>query len=252
MPHYEQPVKRQPGKLKIVELFETVQGEGLLIGVPSVFVRTGACNLECAGCDTVWDRWDERPIESVAAEIKTYKSKHVVLTGGEPTLWQEDLVELIKLLPYHHFTVETNGAVPLNSLMLQLVDLWSFSPKVGSLGHDEAFSKEVVANNIRAAHNNCLNGAVQIKYVLDPNVPAHVESVFNFQVGHVGNWVRDDNVFFQPYDHGHLVNIKERTHPFDEFGHYNRDLAALTKLVMERSGSRFRVVPQLHKYLSWR
>jgi organic radical activating enzyme len=256
VPTYAQPIRRIPGSLKIVELFTTVQGEGFKIGVPSTFVRTGMCNLECPGCDTKWDAWTETRISEVAAQVRSFKASHVVISGGEPTLWQPDLALLVALLPEYHITVESNGSVPLTNLeLLQRVDLWSFSPKVGSLGPDEKFSRAVVLSNIARVmevgrHFDAPN--LQIKYVLDPNVPEHVDSVFMFQ-SHVDQQrLSDDQIFFQPYDRGTLVNIYARQVAFNINEEYNRDLAALTKLVLERSGARFRVVPQLHKYITFR
>lgn len=261
MPDYKQPIKPIPGSLKVVELFETVQGEGIYIGVPSVFFRTGMCNLECYGCDTKWDDWTETKVEACAEKILSFKSKHVVFTGGEPTLWQNELAQLMSFIDIHRgsdtphtFTVETNGAVPIKNIyLLRRVNLWSFSPKVGTLGHDEKFSRQVVLDNLL---QTC--GSTQLKYVLDPNIPEHVQSVFDFQkqvdregVDGIGR-VPDDRVFFQPYDKGTFVNIYNRQRPFDENGEYNSDLRDLTKLVLEKSGSRFRVVPQLHKYITFR
>lgn len=252
MPVYKQSTRPTEGSLKVVELFETVQGEGIYIGVPSVFFRTGMCNLECSGCDTKWDEWTEETLDAIAEKILSFKSNHVVFTGGEPTLWQNELANLayrLKSRRYYTITVETNGSVPItNQGFMQFVDHFSFSPKVGSLGHDEKFSHDVVVQNvIKTAGKN------QLKYVLDPNIPEHVDSVFVFQDRlDAGGWVAADRVFFQPYDRGTLVNIYARQVAFDINGEYNSDLAKLTKLVLERSGSRFRVVPQLHKYLTWR
>jgi organic radical activating enzyme len=101
------------------------------------------CNLECAGCDTKWNSWTETDIHNVATTINRFKAKHVVITGGEPTLWQNELASMIQrgLSVHKTITVETNGAVPItNDYLRRRVDLWSFSPKVGSLGHDEVFS----------------------------------------------------------------------------------------------------------------
>lgn len=255
-PQYTQPVRNQAGKLKVVELFETVQGEGEYVGVPSVFFRTGVCNLCCPGCDTLWDAWEETPIGVCAEKIKQYRSKHVVFTGGEPTMWQDGLAELARHLPNHTITVESNGSVPIRNLELRdRVNLWSFSPKVGSLGRDEKFSRQVVLDNIAdtIGHN-------QIKYVLDPYNAEDVERVFAFQAKVDGfdngvckafPLVSEERIYFQPMDYGTEVNVYNRIMPFSD-ADYSHALRDLTKLVMERSGSRFRVLPQLHKYLSYR
>lgn len=261
MPTYEQAVKRQPGFLKIVELFETVQGEGERIGVASTFVRTGACNLECPGCDTKWDRWNETSVPDVAAKVKALTPKHVVLSGGEPTLWQEDLAYLISLLPGYHITVESNGSIPItDKALLSSVHLWSFSPKVGSLGHNEKFSRSVVLQNITMVGRE----RVQLKYVLNPDIEEHVESVLAFQdmvdllrpeTSMDGLFdfsaVRDDRVYFQPYDTETLVNIMHQP-GLDDVSVYLKRLSKLSSLVFERSKGRFRVLPQMHKLLVWR
>lgn len=257
MPEYKQSTRPTPGSLKLVEMMETVQGEGLFIGCPSVFMRTGMCNLSCPGCDTVWDDWTETKVEEVAARIKAFKSKHIVFTGGEPTLWQNDLALLAAQLPEHIITIETNGAVPiLNPYLLSRVDLWSFSPKVGSLGYNETFSKQVVRDNLHKTWKSN-----QIKYVLDPFIQEHIESVFSFHAGIEAP--PDERVFFQPYDRDCLVNtidparstpglpISIRQAPLNESS-YAKDLAELTRVVLHYSGCRFRVLPQLHKLLKYR
>lgn len=256
MPQYTQPLKAEAGHLKIVELFNTVQGEGKYAGVPSVFLRTGACNLECPGCDTKWDRWTETPYAETAAIILDWEPSHLVLTGGEPTLWQSQLGEFLKVLDtasersemrgQHIVTVESNGAIPLRDpQLLGRVNLWSFSPKVGSLGRDEFFRWDVVLQNLLDTQ-----GMNQLKYVLDPAVPEDVDRVFKFH-DIAQQYVPDEFVFFQPYDNETLVNIQHAPGLDDIYG-YLRRLTALTKLVTERSHGRFRVLPQLHKLLAWR
>ena len=118
--------------MKFSELFHTIQGEGQLIGVPSVFFRTSYCNLRCVWCDTPYTSWkpEDRNIsvaESVDA-ISQYGCKHVVITGGEPFIQARELMELCCELDKrgHHITIETNAtlfaAVPAH--------LISMSPKL--------------------------------------------------------------------------------------------------------------------------
>lgn len=255
MPHYEQPIARQPGKLKIVELFTTVQGEGRFIGVPSTFVRTGGCNLECPGCDTYWTKFQEQDINFVAEQVRGFEAKHVVLSGGEPMLWQEDLASLVKKLGSQYtITVESNGAVPIrDEYLLGRVDLWSFSPKVGSLGHEEKFSRTVVLENLCRTLTFAPGRRAQLKYVLDPNVEKHVDSVFDFQDRvDALKLMPDLQVYFQPYDKSCTVNTVYNFASFNPANEYTKDLAALTKLVLERSHARFRVLPQLHKFITFR
>lgn len=248
---YKQDTRPRPGRLKIVEMMETVQGEGHLSGVPSTFVRTGMCNLTCPGCDTVWDAWTETPFDEIATKIRSFNSKHVVLTGGEPTMWQPGLATLMEMLPGYHFTVETNGAVPINHQAFRdRVDLFSFSPKVGSLGPDEmsASQERIVLDNIAL-----LQDKAQVKYVLDPAIDKHADRVFEFQfsLGLRAPRLLDTDIYFQPYDTETTVNIIHLP-GLDDRDTYLKRFAALTKLVMLRSASRFRVLPQMHKLLSYR
>src|SRR5215469_9962101 len=79
--------------LKIAEIFYSLQGEGSLVGVPSVFVRTSGCNLRCVWCDTPYTSWhpegEERTLPSIVAEVEQYPARHVVVTGGEPMIAPE-------------------------------------------------------------------------------------------------------------------------------------------------------------------
>ena len=76
--------------MKIAELFYSIQGEGLLLGVPSIFVRTTGCNLRCHYCDTPFTSWhpegEEMSLAQILDAVKQYPARHVVITGGEPML----------------------------------------------------------------------------------------------------------------------------------------------------------------------
>lgn len=120
-------------RLLLSELFVSVQGEGMLTGVPSVFVRTGACNLRCAWCDTPETSWNPggevRAVPSVVDEVLATGVRHVVLTGGEPLLTKaiEPLVHALHEAG-RHLTIETAGTIHRDLP----VDLWSLSPKLSS------------------------------------------------------------------------------------------------------------------------
>src|SRR6056297_3888337 len=87
--------------LPINEVFYSLQGEGTLAGVPSVFVRTSGCNLRCWFCDSYHTSWEPThawmSLEEILAEIDSYDVDHVVLTGGEPLL-HDDSVALLEAL----------------------------------------------------------------------------------------------------------------------------------------------------------
>jgi len=116
--------------LKIAEIFYSVQGEGTLAGVPSVFVRTSGCNLRCAWCDTPYTSWnpegEERSLDSIVEQVESYNASHVVVTGGEPMIAPE-IVELTNRLT-QHVTIETAGTVDTEVRC----DLMSISPKLAN------------------------------------------------------------------------------------------------------------------------
>jgi 7-carboxy-7-deazaguanine synthase len=119
--------------VKIAEIFYSVQGEGILLGTPSVFVRTSGCNLRCTWCDTPYTSWapegEERSAASIVAEVRRYPAAHVVVTGGEPMI-APAIVELTSLLREAglHITVETAGTV----FQPVACDLMSISPKLAN------------------------------------------------------------------------------------------------------------------------
>ncbi len=120
--------------IPINELFYSLQGEGKLAGVPSVFVRTSGCNLRCWFCDSYHTSWEPTgawlSIDDVIDEVIAYESAdHVVLTGGEPMI-HEQSVQLLDELADHgyHTTVETNGTIYRDAA----IDLASISPKLSS------------------------------------------------------------------------------------------------------------------------
>ena len=116
----------------ISELFYSVQGEGLLSGVPSVFVRTSGCNLRCRWCDTPYassePEGEQQTVEEIVARVREYPARHVVLTGGEPMLAKgiEDLAGMLKEAGYH-ITIETAGTIEPDGIAC---DLASLSPKL--------------------------------------------------------------------------------------------------------------------------
>ena len=138
------------------EIFASVQGEGTTAGVPSVFVRLAECNLRCGFCDTkyTWD-WDnhDRSLETLELPVDEVGRlallaagpgvRNAVLTGGEPLLQQDELVELARTLKGRGFTVEveTNGTIVPSASLAAEVDQWNVSPKLASSG-----------NGLRARH----------------------------------------------------------------------------------------------------
>ena len=118
----------------ISEIFHSIQGEGELTGVPSVFVRTSGCNLRCSWCDTPYASWnpegDEMPVEAVVERVLSYPCQHVVLTGGEPMVAKgiHDLASRLRATG-KHITIETAGTIAPGVIAC---DLASLSPKLAN------------------------------------------------------------------------------------------------------------------------
>lgn len=117
----------------IAETFTSLQGEGMLVGVPSFFIRTAGCNLRCRWCDTPYTSWlpdgDRRSVADLVAEAEGSGVGHVVVTGGEPLLQREigALTRRIRAVGLH-VTVETAGTVDPDFEC----DLLSLSPKTAN------------------------------------------------------------------------------------------------------------------------
>lgn len=124
-------------KLRVNEIFHSIQGEGTRMGTPAVFVRLSGCNLSCDFCDTKYHRFGfDLELSAVLAAIMEYRDhyghQHVVITGGEPLL-QEDTELLANNLRLRHFFVqlETNGSLPLHHP--EYFDWITVSPKIKPL-----------------------------------------------------------------------------------------------------------------------
>lgn len=115
----------------LVEIFESLQGEGRNMGRPCVFIRFAGCNLKCPWCDTDVTKRFSLSLEELVKEVKSFKAKSVILTGGEPTLVTEmpELVAALKKDGYW-IGVETNGTIAAD--WLGFVDYVACSPKRGT------------------------------------------------------------------------------------------------------------------------
>ena len=115
----------------LVEIFESLQGEGRNTGRPCVFIRFAGCNLKCSWCDTDVKKRFSVSLEELVREVKGFKAKSVILTGGEPTLVKEmpELVAALKKDGYW-IGVETNGTIAAD--WFGFVDYVACSPKRGA------------------------------------------------------------------------------------------------------------------------
>ncbi len=166
--------------MKIAEIFQSIQGEGRLAGIPSVFVRTSGCNLRCVFCDTPYTswspEWEELSVEQIVARVSSFDARNVVVTGGEPLLCGEieEMCAGLRELG-RHITVETAATIfkPL------ACDLASLSPKMSnSTPHEREGGRFAQVHEkkrwrpdvIRAFMAHC---DYQLKFVIDRPADLH-------------------------------------------------------------------------------
>src|SRR4051812_18066627 len=166
--------------MRISEVFYSLQGEGELTGLPSVFIRTSGCNLRCTWCDTKYASWvpegETLGLEALMAEVLRHPAAHVVLTGGEPMIAPE-LPELAARLRAagKHITIETAGTIAPNGIAC---DLASLSPK---LAHSTPPPGEI-AEAWRERHE---------KLRLQPEVIGAWMAAYHYQLKFVASHERD-------------------------------------------------------------
>ncbi|MBN2271414.1 MAG: 7-carboxy-7-deazaguanine synthase QueE [Sedimentisphaerales bacterium] len=120
--------------MRVNEVFYSLQGEGILAGVPSVFIRLAGCPLRCRWCDTkyAWDAaaGEECRIADIVEKVTHWRFRHIVITGGEPMI-QKDLPDLLRGLKAadRHITIETAGIAYIPDMPC---DLMSISPKLSN------------------------------------------------------------------------------------------------------------------------
>ena len=143
---------KKSAMLKVVEIFYSIQGEGTQVGVPSIFIRLYGCNLACTFCDEILHKGEyaELAFDEVLERIKAYPSKHVIITGGEPSLY--DLNVFIEFLQAHMYSVavETNG---YNFSNITNANWVTYSPKnwnnIEKYGYDEIKFVVGVESNVK-------------------------------------------------------------------------------------------------------
>lgn len=166
--------------MKVAEIFHSRQGEGLLTGTQSIFVRTSGCNLRCWFCDTPYTSWSpegaDLSIDEVLERVGEWDTPHVVVTGGEPMLSAE-LVPLTAALAAEgrHITIETAGTLDLPVVC----DLLSISPKLANSTPSRHEHPRWNARHERTRHapevihRLVLDYNYQLKFVIDRPEDCH-------------------------------------------------------------------------------
>ncbi len=115
---------------KVNEIFYSLQGEGYHTGRAATFVRLSGCNRRCAFCDTDHAAFTPMTAQEIAAAVAQNPGRHVVLTGGEPSMQVDaELIDALRGIGAY-IQIETNGTLPLP----KGIDWVTCSPKDGPDG----------------------------------------------------------------------------------------------------------------------
>ncbi len=173
--------------MRINEIFYSLQGEGFLAGVPSVFVRVAGCPLRCRWCDTkyAWDKegGTEYSIDEIVQDVQQWPCKFIVITGGEPMI-NPDLSRLVQELKASgkHITIETAGIAFIPDM---LCDLMSISPKLSNSTPNDAKLAAIHEDSrldIAILRELIDNYEYQLKFVVDslddlPEIQQTIEKI---------------------------------------------------------------------------
>lgn len=219
------------GSVPVAEQFSSIQGEGRYMGHPSIFLRTAGCNFLCGGeqaaaayedteheeqtramadtmadggaawvCDTIseWMDGTERDVPELYDQWATNgflekleRGSHIVLTGGEPLLHQDDLTDFLEYLGregYEPFVeVETNGSIYPDEKFQTHVDQYNLSPKLSNAGLKRAvrYDPDVI-------------GQFVTEFMRESETAANAD--FKFVVGTRDDWAEIESDFLEPFD----------------------------------------------------
>ncbi|MDR0791000.1 MAG: radical SAM protein [Methanomassiliicoccaceae archaeon] len=200
--------------MRICEMFRSIQGEGLMIGSVTYFIRTVGCNLSCEWCDT---RYSRDGGEEVSVEELIFCAKdetNICVTGGEPLL-QDGIYELLYALleSGKNIVLETNGSVDISNVPVSERLIISMDIKCPSSGMNEMMN----LSNLKY-----LKPTDQLKFIIADG--SDLEHAISFIESHN----TDCNIIFSPVG--------------------GMDIEPLTEEVVERNLN-VRVLPQLHKII---
>lgn len=165
-------------KYKINEIFMSMQGEGFNQGKKVLFIRLSGCNLKCKWCDTNHHTFSEMSIDEIFTVLSNYNCKSIIITGGEPTIY--DLIPLLTFLKNKNYWIgiESNASINIENLRSH-IDYIAVSPKKDI--------NQFIVNEVRIVNDN-----ISIDYLLN------IEKI-----------ITAENYFLSPLDNGTEMNIKE-------------------------------------------
>jgi len=190
--------------MKVCEIFRSIQGEGVTMGQPTVFVRLSGCNLQCKWCDTAYAREEGKAmsLEGIVAQVGKQGCPNVCVTGGEP-LCQAEAVKLIDALldSGYSVTLETNGSKSLEALTCSENLMISMDIKCPGSG---------MTDRMDMSNIELLGPTDQLKFILsdrrdyeyardiikerEPGCSVVMTPVWGFDIAEIVKWVLKDRL----------------------------------------------------------
>lgn len=208
-------------KIKIIEIFDSIEGEGSLIGYPTTFIRLEGCNLRCSWCDTKYSYDTENykllSLSEILFLVREFSNKRVCLTGGEPFYNKGFRVLFEELLKENYFLIiETNGTL-FDSIIEELWD--RYKNKIHIVCSPKPFSDFYINEKL-------IPYIKELKFIVDEFL--EIENILDV----LKNFKTDLNLTLQPESNRHDMFKKSRR---------------LQKELLLKNNLEFRIIPQVHK-----
>jgi len=190
--------------MQITEIFYSLQGEGVLSGLPTVFIRTTGCNLRCLYCDTTYayENGSEKSINQILSKINQFHCSHVCITGGEPLI-QVETLKLIKTLQEKNYfiTLETNGSQSLSSFpnrqnIMISMDIKTPSSNMHSHLDNDNFQFLSKNDQIKCIIQSEKDYEYAKKIIMEnkPLCPVIFQPVWGTDASNLASWILQDNL----------------------------------------------------------
>lgn len=189
----------QDPSYRIVEIFESLQGEGHNTGMPSIFIRLGRCSLACTWCDTDYLKYEGMRLSEILAFIAPYTAKNIIITGGEPSIHPQ-LDVLLSALKERGYTlcIESNALHEVSPL----IDYIAVSPKYC---YAEKYERECIekADEVRIVVDILKTGQPEPKTTLAENK----EDAFLVWCEFIAHKIQAKHYFLSPLEENDEMNI---------------------------------------------
>lgn len=206
--------------MRISEIFFSLQGEGIQLGLPTVFIRCFGCDLRCSWCDTMYavegTDFVKLSVDEVFSEVQKYSCRRVCITGGEPLLQSDELIVLMNLLLKNEYEVvlETSGHRLPPEIFWDEKCVISMDCKCPSSKMQDRMDFSLFTK---------LRAQDQLKFVLND------ETDYDYAVNVLSSYDIKANIIFQPV--------------------YGTDMRELAGKVLRDRLDNVRTMPQLHKLI---